>query len=409
MPPGLVWLSGLMVFFQTSAFADQSVALSWNPSSDPAAVGYKIHYGTISHQYTRVVTVGNLTTATIGGLAGGATYYFAATTYDALNAESDFSNEASYTVPLASNPSLPMVKNVVLGQNVTFSAALGGATGLYYQWSLNSNIVAAATNSTLTLNNVTAAQAGTYSVTITGNIDFTTNLIATLTPAVYAHGQCSFNIAGTPGYQYVVQASTNLGNWIPVQTNTAPFTFIDVNAGQYQQRFYRTLVLTNSPISLTARLTVSTNATATLTQVAYANGQYSAKVTGLIGSQYVVQASTNLVDWVPVQTNAAPFTFVDPDAGQFKQRFYRTVALISSSITSSASLTVSANTAATLSRAAYTNGQYSFKVAGTTGYQYIVQASTNLVDWVPLQTNAAPFTFVDANASQFKQRFYRAF
>ena len=407
MPRGLIWLSGLM-FFQMSAFADQSVTLNWNPSSDPAAVGYRIHYGTISHQYAHVVTVGNLTSATIGGLAGGATYYFAATTYDAQNAESDFSNEADYTVPLASDPSLPLVKNVVMGQNVTFSAALGGATGLHYQWSLNSNIVAAATNSTLTLNNVTAAQAGTYSVTITGNIGLTSNLTATLTPAVYAHGQCSFNIAGTPGYQYIVQASTNLGNWIPLQTNTAPFTFVDANAGQFQQRFYRTLILTNSPVSLVASLTVSTNATATLTQAAYANGQYSVKVAGLTGSQYVVQASTNLVDWVPLETNAAPFTFVDPNAGQFKARFYRTVALINSSIASTASLTVSANTAPTFSRAAYANGHYSFIVAGTTGYQYIVQASTNLVDWVPLQTNAAPFSFVDPNASQFKQRFYRA-
>ena len=42
------------------------------------------------------------------------------------------------------------------------------------------------------------------------------------------------------------------------------------------------------------------------------------------------------------------------------------------------------------------------------GNPYVVQASTNLVDWVPIQTNTAPFTFVDANASKFRQRFYRS-
>ena len=64
--------------------------------------------------------------------------------------------------------------------------------------------------------------------------------------------------------------------------------------------------------------------------------------------------------------------------------------------------------AATLGPAAYyDNGQYAFVVAGATGYKYLVQASADLVNWVPLQTNTAPFTFVDTNASQFDQRFYR--
>jgi hypothetical protein len=53
-------------------------------------------------------------------------------------------------------------------------------------------------------------------------------------------------------------------------------------------------------------------------------------------------------------------------------------------------------------------GQFSFTVSGTAGSQYVVQASTNLVNWVSLQTNTSPFNFVDANAHQFTRRFYRA-
>lgn len=52
-------------------------------------------------------------------------------------------------------------------------------------------------------------------------------------------------------------------------------------------------------------------------------------------------------------------------------------------------------------------GQFSFTVSGTSGSKYVVQASTNLVNWVSLQTNTSPFSFVDANARQFSRRFYR--
>ncbi len=55
------------------------------------------------------------------------------------------------------------------------------------------------------------------------------------------------------------------------------------------------------------------------------------------------------------------------------------------------------------------HGQFAFTVGGVTGYNYIVQVSTNLVNWVSATTNTAPFTFVDTNACQFKQRYYRSF
>ena len=52
-------------------------------------------------------------------------------------------------------------------------------------------------------------------------------------------------------------------------------------------------------------------------------------------------------------------------------------------------------------------GQFGFTISGLGGGQYIVQASTDLVNWTDLQTNIAPFNFVDSNASQFSHRFYR--
>lgn len=53
-------------------------------------------------------------------------------------------------------------------------------------------------------------------------------------------------------------------------------------------------------------------------------------------------------------------------------------------------------------------GQFGFALSGAANAQYVVQASTDLVHWVSLQTNAAPFQFVDSNTAGFSRRFYRA-
>jgi Concanavalin A-like lectin/glucanases superfamily/Heparinase II/III-like protein/Bacterial Ig domain len=58
----------------------------------------------------------------------------------------------------------------------------------------------------------------------------------------------------------------------------------------------------------------------------WSNGIFSLSVDGPAGPAYVVQASTNLLDWMPVLTNrpiAPPFPFDDPGAGAFACRFYR--------------------------------------------------------------------------------------
>jgi hypothetical protein len=57
-----------------------------------------------------------------------------------------------------------------------------------------------------------------------------------------------------------------------------------------------------------------------------------------------------------------------------------------------------------------TNNQFQFTVNGWAGTNYVVPATTNLAaaNWIPLTTNAAPFLFIQTNASSFGQRFYRA-
>jgi len=76
-----------------------------------------------------------------------------------------------------------------------------------------------------------------------------TNITVGATPphisgvVVNINGTFQFTIDGQPGQEYIVEASTNLFNWVPVYTNpppfVSPFTFIDSGASNYPDRFYR--------------------------------------------------------------------------------------------------------------------------------------------------------------------------
>lgn len=65
-------------------------------------------------------------------------------------------------------------------------------------------------------------------------------------------------------------------------------------------------------------------------------------------------------------------------------------------------------TAATLTAPQFSYPQFQFSLSGTSGSNYIVQASSNLIDWLPIHTNAAPFSFVDTNTPQSSKMFYRS-
>lgn len=64
-----------------------------------------------------------------------------------------------------------------------------------------------------------------------------------LTGAGFVNGHFGFTVSGTPGAQYVIQISTNLVNWISVETNTSPFVYSDAGSGADAKRFYRPVAL----------------------------------------------------------------------------------------------------------------------------------------------------------------------
>jgi hypothetical protein len=94
----VIWILGMLAL-GASSIQQNSITLTWDPSTDPSVVGYRVHVGTVSGVYTSVIDVGNKTTVTVPGLTVGATYYFAVSSYNALGIESPLSAEIAYVVP----------------------------------------------------------------------------------------------------------------------------------------------------------------------------------------------------------------------------------------------------------------------------------------------------------------------
>jgi pectate lyase len=124
------------------------------------------------------------------------------------------------------------------------------------------------------------------------------------------------------GYQWYFNTNTPVAN----ATNSI-LTLTNIqsgNAGVY------TVIVTNlagTATSTNAVLALSGGAPSQpqLSGLVFSNGMFSLTVSGGSGSDFVVQVSTNLTDWVDLYTNfsTTPFTWSDSNAANFGQRFYR--------------------------------------------------------------------------------------
>jgi hypothetical protein len=62
------------------------------------------------------------------------------------------------------------------------------------------------------------------------------------------------------------------------------------------------------------------------------------------------------------------------------------------------------------SSGSFSNGVFQFQLSATPNQSYVLQSSTNLMQWIPISTStpsASPFNLSDPNATNFPKRFYR--
>ena len=163
---------------------------------------------------------------------------------------------ASSIAPVITNN--PVGVTNVAGGLANFSVTAGGVPAVAYQWRLTSTNLLNATNTSLSLTNLRASQAGNYTVVITNSAGSLTSSIASLvvtnpnspviTAPTNAAGVFKFTFIPVVGLTNTVQTNgvAGGGTWaaltnVPPPANANPITVSDPLGSS--NRFYRVLIL----------------------------------------------------------------------------------------------------------------------------------------------------------------------
>ena len=234
----------------------------------------------------------------------------------------------------------PVSQTVALGGTVNFSATATGSEPLNYQWCRdgtnldNGGNVSGVTTTNLTIFNVQVNDAGDYTVVVTNAYGSITSSVAVLTVQVptptiltkdgglgVSGGQFGFNLTGPSGLVVIIEASTNLMNWLPIQTNAlinGQVRFSDPQTAAFVKRLYRARFAFASSPQLLLQVDPSAGG--------YVSNHFGFNLSGMAGQTVILEASTNLVSWTPLLTNSlltGYYHWSDPGSTNFPQRFYR--------------------------------------------------------------------------------------
>ena len=213
--------------------------------------------------------------------------------------------------------------------NLTTANPVGFAADnqLYVSTAVNSQLYANATNIAVNPGQlwITTLAVTNYGPSVSSNVfvadtlpqipgvtlvGFTTNALGSITnygsTLIWKLGNLAVGTGGT-------MVLTNLVNVPGIYTNAATVSAstVDPNPDDDSVGVIANVVVTTPPV-IAPHL------------AAGAGGGFQLSVTGAAFST-VVQASTNLVKWVPVYTNIPPFTYTNYDTTNYLMRFYRAV------------------------------------------------------------------------------------
>jgi hypothetical protein len=198
-------------------------------------------------------------------------------------------------------------------------------------------------------------------------------------------GLYQFTIQGAAGVPYSIEASTNLDFWTPVYTNFFGgfIQFIDTQSVNFPSRFYRAHALDHTP-SLSALPPTP-------------DGNTQLQVNENYGLPYTIDASLDSTNWVSLYTNSSggPMVFTDKNSTNYPAIYYRAAVANLQPVFTSSSLDSS--------------GCYFLHTESIPDAAYIIQTSTDLLNWTPVSTNqfGGPLDFWDYDAVNYPNRFYR--
>lgn len=154
----------------------------------------------------------------------------------------------------------PESQTVSRGQNVSLSVMASNSLPLMYQWYFgHSQLGGNSSGSNLVLNKVSSTNAGAYSVVVSCTFGSITSAVANITvtnPVIALSASTgagmgttssgfTFHFSVPVGQNFVVQASSDLLNWVSISTNvatSASVAVLDAGAASVPKRYYRVMV-----------------------------------------------------------------------------------------------------------------------------------------------------------------------
>ncbi len=206
----------------------------------------------------------------------------------------------------------PQNLTVTQGTSATFNVSAGGNPSPNYQWRFNGANITGATASNYLRTNAQATNAGSYSVVISNSVGSVTSANAILTvnipPTITTQpASRTINAGGTTSFSVVAGGTSSLNyQWQLNGTNLPSQTVSTINlenvqpsqAGNYSVLVSNVAGSTNSANALLSVVTMQFSSTS----VSVGNNALQFSINGAPGSGYVIEASTNLVDWISLGT-----------------------------------------------------------------------------------------------------------
>ena len=216
-----------------------------------------------------------------------------------------------------------------------------------------------------------------------------------------ANGSMTLHLTGPPSHTCEIEATEDFTTWTVIGTVTlnagGALDFIDPDAANFPQRFYRTRDSQSGPQSLPPPQLQIHRAP---------DAQIMLSATGPAGHTYDIQATEDFVTWTVIATvtlgDGGPADFTDTNAPNFSQRFYR----LAEHPPSQPNITP-----AQIQLRGMSGGQLTMNVSGPAGHTYDIEATEDFVNWTVIGTvtldAGGSLDFTDTNAMNFLTRFYR--
>ncbi|MCX6926096.1 MAG: immunoglobulin domain-containing protein [Verrucomicrobia bacterium] len=284
----------------------------------------------------------------------------------------------------------PTNQTAEVGGTGTFMVTAGGSLPLSYQWRFYGTNLAAQTSASLVLTGVTTNRAGPYAVVVTNISGSVTSAVATLTVVpVLTLGEA----LDAP------QLAWGSGGNAPWAGQTS-VTHDGVDAAQSgtishsQETWVETSVVGPGPLSFWWK--VSSESGYDYLEF-YTDSMRVTRISGEADWQqqsYTLGAGAQVLRWRYMKDGSASS---GQDRGWVDQVNFAPLSVRPVILVNDGSFGMSSN-------------RFGFNVTGTAGQVVIVEGSTNLSNWLPLQTNtlgSGPIYFSDPATGAFPWRLYR--